>query len=95
MWLAIKLATSKVWAFLLPIIKIFMSSLGPILAAAAEEAVRTFFTADMTNDEKRAAAFSKIMEDLSKQGIAVKASVINTAIEIALQKIKDAATPTA
>ena len=88
MWIALKLYASKVWEFLLPIIKIFMSQIGPVLADIALQAVSTYSMADMTNDEKRQAAFSVIAEQLKKKGIEVGTSVINTAIELAYQKIK-------
>ena len=88
MWIALKLYASKVWEFLLPIIKIFMSQIGPALADIALQAVSTYSMADMTNDEKRQAAFSVIAEQLKKKGIEVGTSVINTAIELAYQKIK-------
>ena len=88
MWIALKLYASKVWEFLLPIIKIFMSQMGPVLADIALQAVTTYSFSDMSNDEKRQAAFSAISEQLKKKGIEVGASVINTAIELAYQKIK-------
>ena len=90
MWIALKLYASKVWEFLLPIIKIFMSQIGPVLSDIALQAVSTYSMADMTNDEKRQASFSAIAEQLKKKGIEVGASVINTAIELAYQKIKSA-----
>jgi len=88
MWDAIKLWSSKIWTFLLPVIKIFMSQAGTILAEIALNAVSTYSFSDMTNDEKRQAAFSAIMEQLSKNGLEFGASVVNTAIELAYQKIK-------
>ena len=89
MWLAIKLYASNVWAFLLPIIKIFLSEIGPILRDAALAAVMTVATSDMSNEEKRNAAFSAILESLSKKGLQVGASAINLAIEMAVQKLKE------
>jgi hypothetical protein len=89
MWLAIQLYASKLWVFLLPIIKIFMSQIGPVLAEAALAAVMTVATSDMSNEEKRNAAFSAILETLSKKGLQVGASAINLAIEMAVQKLKE------
>ena len=88
MWLALKLYASKVWGFLLPVIKIFMSQMGPVLAEIAMNTVATYALSDITNDEKRQAAFASIMDQLSKKGMTIAASVVNTAIEMAYQKYK-------
>ena len=89
MWLALKLYASNVWSFLLPIIKIFLSKIGPVLANAAMAAVTTLATTDMSNPEKQSAAFDMIVKDLTKQGISIGVSTINLAIEAAVQNLKD------
>jgi hypothetical protein len=88
MWLALKLYASKVWTFLLPIIKIFLSNIGPVLADIAMQTVSTYALSDITNDDKRQAAFASIMNQLKEKGMVVAASTVNTAIELAYQRYK-------
>lgn len=42
----------------------------------------------LTNDDKRAAAFKDLSRRLAARQIAIGASLINTAIELAVQKLK-------
>jgi hypothetical protein len=84
---------SSIWDFLAPFVKIFISSAGQILAASALQAVRTVATYAIDNDEtKRAKAFSMIVSDLKSKGlgigIEITTSMINAAIEAAVQKMK-------
>lgn len=89
MWQAIKLYSSKTWTFLLPIIKIFMSQAGTTLASIALNAVQLVANGAMNNDEKKAAAFAQITDELKAKGIELGTSVINLAIEAAVQKMKE------
>lgn len=90
MWTWIKLAASSIGNFLLPFVKIFLSSLGPVVAKAAMAAVTT--TAESlkgaTGAEKRDAAYKLIVDELKQQGVTVAESMINAAIEAAVQKLK-------
>jgi len=43
----------------------------------------------MNNDEKKAAAFAQITDELKAKGIELGTSVINLAIEAAVQKMKE------
>jgi hypothetical protein len=88
MALIFKLYMSKIWEFLLPIIKLFLTNIGPVIAEIALSAVSTYALSDMTNDEKRQSAFNEIATQLSKKGIEVASSVIYTSVELALQKYK-------
>jgi len=88
MWERIKLMMSSVWSFLLPFLKIFLSKIGPILADAAMQAVAALATSDMSGSDKRDAAFKQIENTLKSKGIEVGASVINSAIEAAVQNLK-------
>lgn len=83
-------AFGAVGEFLKPILIMFLSKAGSSLAAIALTVVADIAAdkTNITNDDKRKAAFDKIKEQLISQGISVGTSVINTAIEIALQKIK-------
>lgn len=84
-----KAAMSAVSSFLLPFVKIFLSSIGPALASAATTAVAA--TAQnmlgASGEEKRQAAFQAIISDLKKQGIEATALMINSAIEAAVAKL--------
>jgi len=90
MWTWIKAAMSAVADFLLPFVKIFLSSIGPVVAKAAMAAVTT--TAESlkgaTGAEKRDAAYKLIVGELKQQGVTVAESMINAAIEAAVQKLK-------
>lgn len=91
----IKFMFSRIWDFLAPFVKIFISSAGPILAASALQAVQTVATYAIDNDEqKRARAFALIVSDLKSKGIGIgveiTTSMINAAIEAAVQKMKAA-----
>ena len=89
----LKFVASGMWVFLRPLIMLFMSKMGPVLAAAAMSAVKA--TADnltgATNEEKRNNAYKLIVADLEKQSIQVgtdvAVSAVNAAIEAAYQKL--------
>jgi hypothetical protein len=92
MW--IKLFFSKIWDFVKPFILILLSKSGTALATAAIKAV-TITAQNLSikdSNEKRENAFRIIVDDLKKQGIQlgeeITSSMINTAIELAVQKIK-------
>ena len=92
---ALRLMLSGVWGFMKPFVRQMLSFAGPILAKAATDAVAV--TAEnlsgATNDEKRNQAYRMIAADLHRQGVAigtdVTTSMINTAIEVAVQNLKD------
>lgn len=89
----IKLVLSKIWDFLEPFIKIFLSSTGQILAGVALDVVKQI-AADPSmlgsgNLDKRQAAFERIKAELLNRGLEASTSVINAAIEAAVQKLKE------
>ena len=90
----LKLVFSKIWEFLAPFVKIFLSSAGQILGSVALQAVRNIAqdTTLVTDSDKRGAAFDAIVVDLKGKGIElglqVTTSMINAAIEAAVQKLK-------
>jgi hypothetical protein len=91
MWTWIKLAASSIGTFLLPFVRIFLTSIGPALVAASTQAVATT-AANMsgaTGAEKRDAAYKIILNDLKRQGIEATALMINSAIEAAVAKLND------
>ena len=91
MWTWMKAAMSSIGSFLLPFIKIFLSSIGPALATAAMTAVSA--TAENMKDgsskDKRDAAYTLIVDQLKIQGITAAESMINCAIEAAVAKLKE------
>ncbi len=85
----LKLVMSNVWIFLKPIVDLFMSEVGKALREVAIEAVGSLLSVDtLTNEEKRKEAFLIIVTRLKEKGIKLSDSVINMAIEVALQKLK-------
>lgn len=87
-WEKFKILSSNIIDFLLPFIKILLTQSGKILAEVALEVVTNCNDLDIQNDEKRQVAFQKIFEILSSKGIELGKSVINTAIEMAVLKLK-------
>ena len=87
-WEKIKVLNSKVWAFLEPLVKLFLTTAGQILAEIALREVKSLMLSDFTPAEKREQAYKRISTELMGRGIQLGASVIYAAIEIAVQKIK-------
>lgn len=89
-----KLFFSSVWGFLQPFVALFLTKAGPLLAAAAISAVKVTAASLQEADgaQKREHAFNLIMDDLKRQGVAMGAevttSMVNAAIEVAVQKVK-------
>jgi len=90
MWVWIKAAMSSVADFLIPILKLFLSDIGPALGKAAVSAVGIVAQdlAGKTSTEKRNAAYRLIVDELKDQGITAAESAINAAIEVAVLKLK-------
>lgn len=94
MWEKVKIINSSIFAFVLPFLRLMLSQAGPILAAAATQAVTAVASHAMsaTNEEKRNLAFESIARDLERQGIKVGVdvgvSMINAALELAVVKLK-------
>lgn len=87
----LKFAFSNVWDFLQPFLRNFLSEAGAILAETALQVVSELQNemADASGAEKRQQAFNIITETLKAKGIALSSSIINSAIEAAVQKIKE------
>jgi hypothetical protein len=90
----LKLITSSVWSFIAPFVRIFLSAVGPALAAAATKAVTAaaqYYAGD-NGKTKRDAAYDMIVSDLRRQGVEigkqVTTSMVNAAIEAAVQNLK-------
>lgn len=95
MWEKVKMMSSGIWSFVLPFLRSMMTKAGPILAAAALNAVSVVATnAGASGSEKRAVALDLIGQELKSQGIRIgvdiSSSLVNAALEMALQKLKAA-----
>lgn len=94
MWEKIKIISSSVWSFVLPFLRQLLSKAGPILAAAALEAVKIVASnaSGATDSQKRDMAFRIIGDKLKAEGIAigidVSTALVNAALEIAVLKFK-------
>ena len=86
----IKLLFSKIWAFIWPSVKIFLTTSGVILADVAMKHVESIALsyADKNGAEKRDIAFKSIESELKERGIALASSTIYNAIEKAVQHLK-------
>lgn len=90
----VKILFSSMWDFLGPFLRLFLSKMGPVLAASAMAAVKTVAGTmqGSSGAAKREAAYDIIVWDLKQQaitvGVDVTTSAINAAIEAAVQKMK-------
>lgn len=90
----LKIIFSWIWGFVAPFLKALLNQYGPILAAAALEAVK--ITANnmrgATDAEKRDYAYRLIVQNLKDKGVEVGVNVgtatVNAAIEMAVLKLK-------
>jgi len=89
-WEKMKVVFSSIWDFLAPFVKIFLSSAGVILAEIAIKTVTNIALtmADADGDAKRKEAVKQIQAELISRGIVLGVSVINSAIEAAVQRLK-------
>lgn len=95
--LKLKFLWSWLWAFLKPVIALMLSELGRALAQAAANAVREAagLPAQVTDLERRKIAYNNVVNNMKKagyvygeEGAKLTESMINTAIELALQGLK-------
>ena len=94
MWDKIKLIAASIssdtWEFLKPLLKVYLTKAGKVLAIVALEAVKSVAASygDKDGATKRKAAFDIVRDNLTKQGIEMGTSFINAAIETAYIKYK-------
>lgn len=86
----IKFFFSWLWTFLKPMIVVFLSELGRAVAEAATAAVieAANLPEGTTNEARRKTAFSLTSKTLTDAGLVARDSMINAAIEAALQALK-------
>jgi hypothetical protein len=85
----IKFLMSGLWAYLFPVIKVFMSDAGKVLVATAQREVAILNNSDLTSTEKKAAAIAAVTSTLSVSGYKVAGYFIQTAIETAVAKANE------
>lgn len=90
MWEAIKLYMSKLWTVLKPSIMLLLSEVGQMAMSIAVDIVKDLATQDLSNGEKRDAAFDAIKDQLKERGKTAGNSLINLVIELAVQALKNA-----
>jgi hypothetical protein len=88
MWESIKVFFNSVFAWLKPIVMAVISFASKEILDAALDVVKQLAMTDLTNEEKREAAFDQIKEMLKAEGKEVGSSMINLLIELAVQKLK-------
>lgn len=90
----LKLLFSSAWDFLVPFVRLFLSRAGqevlPLALLAVRRMAETMGQAD--GEAKRTAAFEQIKADAARKGLTVgvdvTTSLINAAIEVAVQSLK-------
>ena len=83
-----KFLMSGLWDFLKPIIRVFLSDIGPVLISAATAAVAEMAKTELSGDEKKSAAFQAVQNAMIAEGATVATHVINATIESAVAKLK-------
>lgn len=89
-WEKVKLVLSDIWEFLEPFVLIFLTESGQIVAEVAFKVVVeiALTMGDADGETKRKAAYQIIVDELSDRGLTLGVSVINAAIEAAVQRLK-------
>lgn len=82
-------ASKSVLNFILPILKDSTAKLLADLLPIALEIVSSLANSNKSGDEKRKAAFARIQTAAKQRGVEAAGSVINLAIELAVQKNKE------
>lgn len=93
MWEKMKFLASSMWTFLRPLIRQFLTAVGPLLATAAQSAVAVAGAKAISSTEKRDFAFKQIVVALEMQGLEMgkdfSARMVNAAIEAAVAGLSD------
>lgn len=88
MWEKLKFLASGMWEFLKPLIRQFLTAIGPLLATAAQSAVAAAAAKAISSTEKRDFAFKQIVLAMEMQGMELgkdfSARMVNAAIEAAV-----------
>jgi len=87
-WAWLKSFGSDVLVFLTPFGKLLAKSGGQVLTTIAVNAVTTMANTNMTNAEKREAAFKQITTDAKAKGLEAGENVIRAVLELAVASLK-------
>ncbi len=82
-------ASKQLLAFILPILAASTATVLEQLLPQALQIVASLATSDGTGEEKRKAAAAQLQTAAINAGVAASASVINLAVEMAVQKLKE------
>ena len=90
MWDTFKLFFNAVWSWLKPIVLALLNFATKEILDSVLEIVKEMAGTDLSNSEKREAAFEKVKDLLVAEGKDLGDSMINLLIELAVQKMKEA-----
>jgi hypothetical protein len=80
--------TSELKSFLVPLLKIYLTEAGKQLLYVAFGAVKIMAQRDIPNDERHKMASEMIETELKRRGLELGTSLINSAIETAVIRLK-------
>lgn len=93
MWERMKFLASSLWSFFRPLIRQFLTAIGPFLATAATAAVQAAAVRAISSTEKKEFAYKEIVMALESQGFKLgadfSARMVNAAIEAAVAGLSD------
>jgi len=88
MWNKIRMFFSTVWKVIQPTVLKLVDELTPEVLAMIEGIVLELATSDLSGEDKRSEAIERIKARLKRDGVSLRSSLINTAIELAVQRLK-------
>ena len=80
---------------LAPFVQQFATEIGKAVLTAAESAVAQFATHSISGVDKKNLSFTAIEDNLKTQGLTAATSLINSAIEVCVAKLKAQTPPSA
>jgi hypothetical protein len=93
MWEKMKFLASSLWSFFRPLIRQFLTTIGPFLAAAATAAVQAAASKAISSTGKKDFAYKQIVLELESMGFQMgadfSARMVNAAIEAAVAGLSD------
>jgi len=93
MWEKIKFLASSLWDFFRPMIRQFLTMIGPLLATAAQAAVAAAAAKAISSTEKKDFAYKQIVLAMEMQGMELgkdfTGRMVNAAIEAAVAGLSD------
>lgn len=87
-WTTIKIVMSGLWVFLKPVLLVLLNEVKDELLELALKTVTELKDKDLSDSEKRAAAFAAIKNEAFVTGQELSDSTINIVLEMAVKKLK-------